>query len=666
MSYADIFEAVKKGTTEDVRYFVEQKGTDVNTKDADGWIPLHHAAKSNSNVEVLKYLVSQGADVNAKSNVGKIPLHYAAGDNSNVDVSKYLVSKGSDVNAESDTGWTPLHSATLGSDPEAPSNIEAMKYLISRNANVNAKSKETEDKADLTPLHIATMKGSVEATEILIDAGADVNAISNTSGTPLNTAAMEGHIEVAKILIRKDPNVVKARLKKGITILHTAALNGNVEFAETLVFAGADINAESDGATPLDFAKEKGNTAMVQYLLNDELSHIEAVVSEWEKKIKDEGEEGHTVKNLKKQIEAVADADTVMAKINAGDNEWLDSWKKETLRLSGADKINILRLIKLKYQHPNNQRINELGSRAVKCYLKLCEINCTVTEEIADPDLRPQIRVENQKMMSELRNTYSKTFSQTEENCKVETTPSFTPSSKSANTIPVVENNSSPVKKVIVTLLLIVAGVIIGNMVFKSAKKETLVLDAKPVAGESLMEIDGKTYKTVKIGSQTWMAENLNTEKGNSLCYNNDPANCKKYGRYYDWETAMKACPSGWHLPNNEEWDALYRSVDGNSGTKSPYKSETAGKYLKSKEGWNDFKNQSGNGEDTYGFSAIPGGLGYSGGSFDDAGYRSDWWSSSEYDGYYAYYRSMVYNYKSAYWDVVDKSLLYSVRCVKD
>jgi uncharacterized protein (TIGR02145 family) len=173
---------------------------------------------------------------------------------------------------------------------------------------------------------------------------------------------------------------------------------------------------------------------------------------------------------------------------------------------------------------------------------------------------------------------------------------------------------------------------------------------------------DGKTYKTVKIDTQTWMAENLNYEADSSKCYYDRPANCQKYGRLYDWATAMKACPKGWHLPSNVEWDKLFRFADSTSSTESPYNNETFGELLRGTSGWE----KNGNGTDKYGFSALPGGFGSSDGYFSDAGNNGFWWSATEGDGYIAYLRSMLYYFEFAYWDYDDKSYLFSVRCLQD
>ena len=164
---------------------------------------------------------------------------------------------------------------------------------------------------------------------------------------------------------------------------------------------------------------------------------------------------------------------------------------------------------------------------------------------------------------------------------------------------------------------------------------------------------DGKTYRTVKIDKMVWMAENLNFAAEGSKCYDNKAENCDRYGRLYNWETALKACPDGWSLPSYDEWTALENAVGGRS---------IAGTKLKSAAGWNE----DGNGTNDYGWSALPGGNGDSGGDFSIAGYLGSWWSATEYDasgawGWYMYYNS---EYANGYYDF--KTSLFSVRCVKD
>ena len=110
---------------------------------------------------------------------------------------------------------------------------------------------------------------------------------------------------------------------------------------------------------------------------------------------------------------------------------------------------------------------------------------------------------------------------------------------------------------------------------------------------------DGQTYKTVKIGKQVWMAENMNYDIKHSYCYDNNPENCEKYGRLYTWAAANYVCPEGWHLPTKEEFEILMSNVG---------EIETAGKMLKSKQGWEPYEHefehalQDGNGIDKYGF----------------------------------------------------------------
>jgi len=184
---------------------------------------------------------------------------------------------------------------------------------------------------------------------------------------------------------------------------------------------------------------------------------------------------------------------------------------------------------------------------------------------------------------------------------------------------------------------------------------------------------DSKSYKWVKIGEQYWMAENLNYDATGSKCYSNSEANCTTYGKLYDWATAMALqascnsstcasqvgakhsgiCPSGWHIPNDAEWDALMTAVGGSS---------TAGTKLKATSGWNS----SGNGQDTYGFSALPGGNGYSSGNFYGVGLHCYWWSATEFGASLAYIRDVDFRNANVSSRDGGKSDFISVRCIQD
>jgi uncharacterized protein (TIGR02145 family) len=207
------------------------------------------------------------------------------------------------------------------------------------------------------------------------------------------------------------------------------------------------------------------------------------------------------------------------------------------------------------------------------------------------------------------------------------------------------------------------------------------------IAGDSSSSSSGGTAsdagETVKIGTQTWMKKNLDYNAPGSVCLDNNSSNCTKYGRLYDWATAMGLdascnsvscssqigakhrgiCPSGWHIPSDADWEILVDLAGGE---------EIAGKKLKAKSGWNDYYGQSGNGTDVYGFSASLGrrsvGNLNSGGDGlpQGAGNYGDWWSATEYNGYRAYNRFMSYDSEDAHWNSNDKSFLFSVRCLQD
>jgi len=192
------------------------------------------------------------------------------------------------------------------------------------------------------------------------------------------------------------------------------------------------------------------------------------------------------------------------------------------------------------------------------------------------------------------------------------------------------------------------------------------------VTGTMTDSRDGQSYKTVTIGTQTWMAENLNYAVEYSYCYNDSAYNCTKYGRLYQWAAAMNldtsyltipasavirtpqqgACPAGWHVPTDEEWGTLENAVGGE---------DTAGTKLKSTSGWD----HDGNGTDAYGFSALPAGGRYMDGFFNVAS-QAHFWSATEYESSNDAYSRFMESVAAIYTDDSYKYLAFSVRCVKD
>lgn len=198
---------------------------------------------------------------------------------------------------------------------------------------------------------------------------------------------------------------------------------------------------------------------------------------------------------------------------------------------------------------------------------------------------------------------------------------------------------------------------------------------------------DGQTYKTVMIGTQTWMAQNLNYDTLNGIgswCFNDNADSCTKYGRLYDWATAMGVsstynystvlgdsvnhrgiCPQSWHMPNSGEWQTLYVYMGANNGD------EHVGISIRSIEGWST------EGTDRFGFSALPAGSRCEYGMFNlathssytDIVYSSDstgFWSATElldfnspwtlYNGGYDFYPT----------NGSEKVDGYGIRCLKD
>jgi uncharacterized protein (TIGR02145 family) len=159
----------------------------------------------------------------------------------------------------------------------------------------------------------------------------------------------------------------------------------------------------------------------------------------------------------------------------------------------------------------------------------------------------------------------------------------------------------------------------------KGEKTASLIQEGAPLVDT---RDNNKTYRTVVIGTQRWMAENLNYETENSKCYLDGASNCAIYGRLYTWADAMDTvasyippagtvrqgiCPNGWHLPSKAEWDDLLRIVGANPGKKLKAKSSE----------WDNAY-----GTDAYGFAALPSGALINTG-FTQLGMSSHWWTST-------------------------------------
>ena len=173
---------------------------------------------------------------------------------------------------------------------------------------------------------------------------------------------------------------------------------------------------------------------------------------------------------------------------------------------------------------------------------------------------------------------------------------------------------------------------------------------------------DNHTYKWIKIGTQTWMAENLAFEpiNKNYIVLNNDTSNIAIYGYFYDWETALTIAPAGWHLPSKAEWETLVNYLGGE---------DVAGDKMKEigTTHWNDPNTGATN---SSGFTALASGF-YDSvyDNFAAFGYSASWWSSTDSYGDNndaAYFLTLYENSTWASGGAHSKVIYYAVRCLKD
>jgi uncharacterized protein (TIGR02145 family) len=219
----------------------------------------------------------------------------------------------------------------------------------------------------------------------------------------------------------------------------------------------------------------------------------------------------------------------------------------------------------------------------------------------------------------------------------------------------------------------------IDSVIFYNADKETDIRDTVNTEG-TVTDIDGNVYHTVTIGKQIWMDENLKTTRysngepvakitdatawGNlttaAFCiYDNVENNSATYGRIYNWfavTDSRKLCPTGWHVPSNDEWAILTTYLGGES---------VAGGKLK-ETGTAHWKSPNAGATNETGFTALPGGHRSNNGNYNDFGDDGYWWSSTDDGKDNAWNRDIDFKSADMFRDDAGKNRGFSVRCLKD
>jgi uncharacterized protein (TIGR02145 family) len=214
---------------------------------------------------------------------------------------------------------------------------------------------------------------------------------------------------------------------------------------------------------------------------------------------------------------------------------------------------------------------------------------------------------------------------------------------------------------------------------------DTTKTSTNGIPGPSVTDIDGNTYKTVTIGKQTWMAENLKTSKysdgkaipnvtdnakwsndtlGAWAFYNNEASNNAKYGKLYNWYALSpttngnkNVCPTGWHVPTDAEWTVLTDYLGG---------ANVAGSKMK-EVGTTSWNSPNEDATNTSFFTGLPGGFRSNNGSDNHVGINGYWWSSTVYNTGHAWYRVLTYSGGGALrLSYGIKSFGFAVRCLKD
>lgn len=220
--------------------------------------------------------------------------------------------------------------------------------------------------------------------------------------------------------------------------------------------------------------------------------------------------------------------------------------------------------------------------------------------------------------------------------------------------------------------------VFVAILIFVVSCKKDKIIEPTPTSNPTVTDIDGNVYRTVTIGTQVWMVENLKVERyrngdpipnvtvdstWNNLTtgayrnYQDNTSNGNIYGHLYNWyavSDSRNIAPVGWHVPTKTEWTTLADYLDGTN---------LAGGKMK-EVGLTHWSNPNTGATNASGFTALPGGAWAN--AFSDIGNTANWWTATDWSSTGAYYWWNSYNNTSSSWNSWVKRWGCSVRCVKD
>lgn len=604
-----------------------EKNEDVNERFI-GFTPLMWAAFSG-NSDIAKLLIENKAEINTRSTFGRAE----SGENleKNFDLELEVLVK--QVAGFSNKGFTPLMCAVQ----KEHTNI--VNLLLGYGANVNE-----SDLSGNSILGIATDLGNYELCEILIGKGADINFNDHEGNTALMKASYIGHDKIINLLLSKNV-YINAQKKDGKTALFYAVQKNHLSTANLLIKNEANINIKTKkGASALIYSISAGYEDMTRLLiLNKANINIHDNNSTTPLMFAINSDKINLVRLLLENG-AKVDAKAFKAKNQTALMVAIQLGKIEIVKLLlkfGAD-VNIFDDDKI------TPFIYAIRSKNIYLTNLLIDHGADVNAQLENgwTALMLASYVSNIELVNFLIKNGAKV------NIKNDQGKTAIDFAQNQQLREILEQNNA------------------DNIVVPSWHEDTVT------------DYDGNVYKTIKIGKQIWMAENLkvthyrngdpitnvtsNSEwtdlsTGAFCVYDNNLKNADIYGFLYNWYAVgdnRNIAPVGWHVPSNEEWQTLVDYLGG-SGVAGDKMIETGTAHWKAPN--TRATNESG-------LSALPSGNRNLIGKYSDMGRHATFWSSSEDNSNYAWYSDL--NIYTGYADVrrliFHKRIGFSVRCVKD